>query len=246
MDMFCKTILSENDLSRRGWNLLPKIDAAGILDWKLLCEKIRTEELIDNANTHAEWVSTPMEVKNQQLFSLDTVFTSKLSSVQSTSALRKIWNCKGNGEPKINLTPIVCRDEAFIDSKAWAFSVHHLSKYRMPKSLQFRTVDAIFSRGQWFTEAHVELCGDESISATLLGKKLFLYTLRGEPSKLLVQQMKSSKSFRDFIFKGPPPKLSDKWFASIPEPTSCHTAGLSCPCSVNIGSSCSRCRLGGR
>ena len=101
-----------------------------------------------SAKIHVDWVSIPVEVRNQQLFSFDAGFISKLSSVKSTSALWKIWNCKENGEPKINLTHIVCRNEAFIDSKAWAFSVHHLSKYSMPKNLQFRTVDAIFSRGK--------------------------------------------------------------------------------------------------
>ena len=150
---------------------------------------MKSEGLIESANIHVDWVSTPVEVMNQQLFSLDAGFISKLSSVKSTSTLRKICKCKENGKLKITLAPIVSRDEAFIDSKAWAFSVHHLSKYSMPNSLYFRTVDAIFSRGQWFTEAHVELCGEDSISATLLGKQLFLYALRGEPSKLLVQQM---------------------------------------------------------
>ena len=115
-------------MSRRGWNLLPKIDAAEIPDWKLLCKKLKKEGLIESANIHVYWVSILVEVRNQQLLSLDAGLISKLSSVKSTSALRKIWNSKGNEEPKINLTPIVFRYEGFIDSKAWAFSVHDLSK----------------------------------------------------------------------------------------------------------------------
>ena len=77
-----------------------------------------------------------------------------------------------------------------------------------------------FSVEARFTEAQVELCDDDSISATLLGKRFSLHALRGEPSKLLGQQMKIGKCFRDLSLKGPPSKLSDKWFVSILEPTS--------------------------
>ena len=54
MDIFCRTILSESDLSRRGWKILPKVNAAEIPNWKLLCDKIKSESILEHDNIKAE------------------------------------------------------------------------------------------------------------------------------------------------------------------------------------------------
>ena len=183
-------------------------------------KKIESDGVIDRENIQSEWVNLPLEVENQQLFSVDSTFLTKLLSVKTFKGLRKLWDCPGNGNEKINLAPIVCSDEEFIKSKAWAFSLHHLSNYVLPNNLEFRTVDGILSKNQWFTEGHIELCGDDSISATLFGKKLFMYAKRGRPSKFLVQTIKSGKDMRELIEKGPPSMWEEDWFVSIPQSTS--------------------------
>ena len=118
------------------------------------------------------------------------------------------------------MTPILCSDNEFVDSKAWAFSSHHLSELTVPSSLRFQTIAAIFSLGQWFTECHVEVCGDDSISATLMGKKTFFYATRGNPSRILVRQVKSNQAVRQLVENGPPTKWADKWLISMPENSS--------------------------
>ena len=137
----------------------------------MLCEKIESGGVIDRENIQSECVNLPLEVENQQLFSVDSTFLTKLPSVRTFKGLQKHWDCPGNGKEKINLAPIVCSDKEFIKSKAWAFSLHRLSNYVLPNNLEFRTVDGILWKNQWFTEGHIELCGDDSISATLFGKK---------------------------------------------------------------------------
>ena len=66
----------------------------------------------------------------------------------------------------------------------------------------------------------MELCGDDSISATLMGKKIFIYATRGNPSRILVRQVKSNQALRQLVENGPPTKWADKRLISMPENSS--------------------------
>ena len=94
-----------------------------------------------------------------------------------------------------------------------------MSNYVLPNNLEFRTVDGILSKNQWFTEGHIELCGDDSISATLFGKN-FVFTKRGRPSKFFIQTIKSGKDLRELFNKGSPSMWEEDWFVSIPQSVS--------------------------
>ena len=106
MKSFCQLFALESDLEARGWKVLPKVDGKNIETWKVLREKIESDGVIDRENIQSEWVNLPLEVENQ-LFSADSTFLTKLPSVKTFRGLRKLWDCPGNGRDKINLAPLI-------------------------------------------------------------------------------------------------------------------------------------------
>ena len=109
-------------------------------------------------------------------------------------------------------------DSRFSSSKAWSCNIEHLSTFEVLSSLDFRVIAGILCSDRWFTEAHIEVCADHSISITSFGRKDFIYAHGVNASKWLVRTVKSVDSFMDFVQKGAPTNLQSMLSFHLTEP----------------------------
>ena len=96
----------------------------------------------------------------------------------------------------------------------------HLCAWSLPKCLEFSSVVGIYSFDKWFTEAHIENKGDESIAAMPFGKKLFIYAAGITASRWLLKTVVDIPSFLALASQGRPESWETKLFFGIPKPTS--------------------------
>ena len=75
--------------------------------------------------------------------------------------------------------------------------------FTLPENMKITTTNAIIRLGPWFTEAHLEEGGDDSVSFTPLGLKIFLIAERGMASLNLFKDIQSAQSFVRFLERGP-------------------------------------------
>ena len=64
--------------------------------------------------------------------------------------------------------------------------------------------------GKWFTEAHIETNGDESLSAVPIGKKIFMYAAG------ITATIVDIPAFVALARQGPPPKWKERLFVCNP------------------------------
>ena len=102
---------------------------------------------------------------------MEPALLNRLISVRSSTGPWRLWNCSGIGQRRNNVTPSLCSVDQFEDSKHLAVAMNQLCNFVRAQKPAL-TVDAIFSRDQWFNKQHVEPSGDNSNSAQPLGKNL--------------------------------------------------------------------------
>ena len=109
--------------------------------------------------------------------------------------IQAIWNVKGNGKTNLGaVKKIKSRFEEIKPQSAVAFHMDHLCAWSVPECLNFTSVAGIYSFGTWFTEAHIEVNGDDSITAIPYRKKVFIYAAGITASRWLL------KTVVDIIF----------------------------------------------
>ena len=97
---------------------------------------------------------------------------------------------------------VIDKDDLFCaDGRAFNFPVDHLCRFQLPEGFKLSGVAAMFETSRWYTYGHVEICGDDSIACTALGKKVFVYATSIRATIWLINQTKDSDSFRKFAQK---------------------------------------------
>ena len=91
----------------------------------------------------------------------------------------------------------------FPNSKALSFTVEKASDIAIPCGLSFINDDEVHTTGPWFTEAHIEMATDDSVSCTLYGQKVFMSANPDRAADVLYHSVKSMASFLSFIESGP-------------------------------------------
>ena len=92
-----------------------------------------------------------------------------------------------------------------------------ICSWSIPDSLKFSSIAGIYSAGRWFTEAHIEINGDDSIAAEPIGKKLYIYAAGITASRWLLKTVVDVSAFMALVTQGPPPEWEDKLFFCIPK-----------------------------
>ena len=221
LEEFCSIFSTDDEWLRRGWQKLPSFDGSGIKNWTSLCAALTESGKSSIVAPSGDWLNEALEVENQELFVVNDEFGRKLEGAVSTKEIESLWDVTVNGGEKGASARIITHDEPdFQNTTAWNFSLEHLSSFRVPSSLQYRVVAGIFGTGKWFTDAHVETCGDDSIACVLFGKKVFLYAKGRTISRWLTRSMKTSQSFISWACRGPPPGWENKLFYCLPKPKS--------------------------
>ena len=147
------------------------------------------------------WPTIPLINEKQQLLQLHARFVEKIAASESAEEL--LQQVKRHGEHRV-YKEITSMDQAFtIQSTAWYFSPDGLVKFKMPERLQLTKVDAIASFVIWYTGAHIETGGDDSITHYPIGKKMMIFAERGCQSRIVEPLLQNTKTLENFLLKGP-------------------------------------------
>ena len=108
-----------------------------------------------------------------------------------------------------------------INKYSWCYSlsVEGLVKFSVPNTLQQTKIDGIAQFNSWITDGHIETGGDDSISVTLLGEKLYFICTPGTRSINFEKLIRNVNDFISFVEAGPENtsvKSNVKFY--IPEP----------------------------
>lgn len=114
----------------------------------------------------------------------------------------------------------VVSSASFPSCTGWSFGLQKQVSTTLPDGLVFQNADALLTTGAWFTEAHIEIAGDDSISLTLFGQKLFIIGKRGRASRHLFRNVRSLSEFLHLIETGPPRGLVNSLFLHRTDPNS--------------------------
>ena len=206
---FGKQFPKEESWISAGWRRLYGVNGRGLKTWKEVFDEVRkdNESIVSQCG---EWFKSPMEIQNQELFTIDKNFQKMLKICKSIDKVEKARTSFNNGrEIKGNVREIEHDDVKFRQSKAWSFPVDNLCQFLPPSEIYESALSGIFGGGKWFTEVHIESCGDESVSVTMFGKKNFIYAERGQPTDRPVKSLKSTSRFVHMAVKGPPIEWGD-------------------------------------
>ena len=209
---FSKQFANEDSWVSAGWKRLYSVDGKGLKTWKDVVDEVRkdNESIVSQCG---EWFKSPIEIQNQELFTIDKEFLKMLKICKSADEVEKARTSFNNGRKiKGNIREIEHDDVKFKQSKAWSFHVDNLCQFSLPSEFEESAVAGIFGRGRWFTEGHIESCGDDSVAVTMFGEKIFIYAERGQPTDWLLRSLKSASSFVDMAVKGPPIEWRDRMY----------------------------------
>ena len=215
-DEFCELYSMVTAWVSSGWNVLPKVNGAGYRDFETLCSAVKTNNgyLI---NDSGDWFMHAAEVENQEIIRLNKRFKQKLLECENLDDVDVIWNTRGNGRRKVSyVIRIENKFDEIMPACAVSFHINHLCSWSVPKSAKFSSVAGIYCMGRWFTEAHIEVNGDDSITAVPFGKKIFIYAAGITASRWLLKTVIDIPSFMALAREGPPPKWKEKLFVCIP------------------------------
>ena len=195
------SILDEQKLIGLGWMPVPSIDGSNCNSWEDVCTEIKKNCI---GNVSNDWPAEPFVVRNQTLFNVKKSFVNAVSA--STSADHLFLNVNRQKLEKRSrmYKELQSGDPVFTqNSKAWSFNLEGLVDYTVPECITLTKLDGICSFGNWYTSAHIETGGDDSITFVPVGRKLMVIGKRGNASSCLENLIISVKSVLYCLSKRP-------------------------------------------
>ena len=195
------SILDEQKLIELGWMPVPSIDGSNCDSWEDVCSEINNKCL---GNVSNDWPAEPMVVRIQTLFNVKKSFVNAVFA--STSAHQLFLNVNRQKLQKHSrmYKELQSGDPIFTqNSKAWSFNLEGLVDYTVPECITLTKLDGICSFGNWYTSAHTETGGDDSITFVPVGKKFMLIAKGGNASRRLENLFNSVKSVLHCLSKPP-------------------------------------------
>ena len=220
MQEFCTQFSTVSAWVSIGWKELPKVNGEGYPDLERICTAVEPNQrhLVNEAG---DWFTHAVEIENQQIIKLSKRFKKELVNCKDMRDVKTIWDTKGNGKTKEgkSIRVITSRFDEVIPRCAVSFELKHLCTWALPKSLELSTVAGFYFIGTWFTEAHIEIQGEDSIAAMPFGKKVFIYAAGITASRCLLKSVVDIPSFIALAYNGPPKEWKEKLFFCMPKAT---------------------------
>ena len=173
-------------LKQLGWENVPIVDVKCSSSWIEA-----TNEIASSGYSHYiinDWVNKPIALANHRLFQFDNNFVNTLSEINNeiefTEQIDNYFhvpsNIISNGRESRIYEKIYCPDSDINKfSLCYSLSVNGLV---IPNSLKETKIDGIIQFNSWITDGHIETGGDDSISVTLFGEKLYFICAPGTHS----------------------------------------------------------------
>ena len=153
------------------------------------------------------WPKVPLEIRNEEIVGLSNDFCRSVDKINSLYEVRDFLSNLSNYEQASRIYTEVYPYQGLDDSVGWTFNVKGILNGSVPENLHCTRGDAMVQFGPWWTRAHIEIGGDDSISKTIVGEKLFLICGSYKTSIGFDNIMGTPQYFMDLIKRGP--KASD-------------------------------------
>ena len=196
LEMYC----SAEGVQELGWQLVPSIDVEGLKTW----EEIIVRAVVKGFGRMVSkgWFTHPIALHNQAVFKVNPDFLDDIKRCKRKEDVWKLFrkfkiNGKSRRIKKLDST------EWNEDSHAWNMHMDDLVETSIPVVLKGGASSAILALGKWFTDAHIEEGGDDSISYTPIGQKIFLIADRGIYSNDLFKTIVTVDDFARVMLQGP-------------------------------------------
>ena len=92
---------------------------------------------------------------------------------------------------------------SYFASSGCTFSIGGVIDFSLPAGLLLTKTDGMVQEGEWFTQPHIEIGGDDSISKVPFGDKLFVLCERAAASANFDRLITTPQDFIRFLLKGP-------------------------------------------
>ena len=210
------SILDEQNLIELGWMPVPSIDGSNCDSWEDVCSEIKNKCLVNVSN---DWPPKSIVVRNQTLFNVKKSFVNAVSASTSEDQLFVNVNRQKLQKRSRMYKELQSGEPIFTqNSKAWSFNLEGLVDYTVPECITLTKLDGICSFGNWYTSAHIETGGDDSITFVPVEKKFMLIGKRGNASPRLENLINSVKSVLHCLSKPPSSlmKRNVKFFITDP------------------------------
>ena len=193
-----------------GWNVVPIIDVEQSSTWLEATSKIITAGYANYISN--DWVNKPIAISNHNLFQFDKNFLNFLNDISNEQQFLSDVDCYFNLPSTVNklgresriYSKLYCPDNE-INQYSWCYSMSlkNVVSTDVPTCLKLTKLDAILQYNSWITDGHIETGGDDSVSVTLLGEKLYFICTPGKHSIYFEKAIRNSDDFMNFVKKGP-------------------------------------------
>ena len=220
--MFADEYFNHEKLRSLGWLSVTVIDVEKSENWLTATSKLISAGYTDYVEN--DWVVKPIALRNHNLFSLNSTFVDFTAESEFVQHCDRNFNLpssvvKGGRESRLYGKQF-CPSKAVNDASwCYSFSMKDLVICNIPSCVKQTKLDALLQFKSWWTVGHIETGGEESISVTPIGNKLFLISERGNFSIDLERNMRQESDFMNLIKSGPSNRvMQNKVRYYIPQP----------------------------
>ena len=189
------------------------VDGRGINSWNSLKNKLTIEGKVGLVGEHG-WMKGPLVINNEDIVGLQE---SLIDGFRGCKDQGDVFNYVSklkleNGDSR--LYQEVGSYAGLCNSKGWTFSLDGLMSGVLPDGFTGVRRDARVQWNEWWTAAHVEIGGNDSVSKTPCDEKLFLICGSYQTSTNFNNVMDIPQYFMDLIKRGPSASGlgKDVWF----------------------------------
>lgn len=211
-------------LKELGWREAESLNIEGCSSWEDVAAKAEGNSVEVGTNG---WPRKPLILRNQSLFQIDTSFLRDVKLASDGQSFLRLCETQYPLDKQFSRVykQVNCKEES-LSSFGFTMSMKGLVKFEVPLNMNVTKEDALFACGPWYTDGHVETGGDDSISFTPVGEKLFLIAERGMSSVKFERKMRDARYFMRYIKQGPSKEDVDKvrFYIADPDAILCQPA----------------------
>ena len=173
MNEFKNQYYDRKKLISLGWKEVETVDGRGIISWNSLMNKLTIEGKGGMVGENA-WPKVPLPLNNDEIVGLQESLVEGFRGCRDQGDVYNYVSKLKLESGDSRLYQEVGSYAGLCNSIGWTFCVDSLMSSVLPDGFTGVRRDAMVQWNEWWTEAHVEIGGNDSVSKTPCGEKLLL------------------------------------------------------------------------
>ena len=213
MNEFKHQYYDRKKLVSLGWKEVETVDGRGINSWNSLKNKLTIEGRGGLVGENG-WPKVQLAINNEEIVGLQESLVEGFRGCRDQGDVYNYVSELKLESGDSRLYQEVGSYAGLCNSIGWTFCVDGLMSGVLPDGFTGVRRDAMVQWNEWWTAAHVEIGGNDSVSKTPCGEKLFLICGSYQTSRDFNNVMGTPQYFMDLIKRGPSASGlgKDVWF----------------------------------